>query len=374
MGFQRQGGEAKVSHDDREGLDQQGWRRPGPGRSSQEEQDGAMRQMQEEHENLVGAADAGTTTTAAATDAKTAATTAGTTLTTTTKAAQSTKAASASNEVTKALIIAKPNDKSVAWIKQEFSDWNSIIYNVSASIPVDSPRQKSTSKQTTVTTEMPLRGGAAMAFLTYVTENYDSLADIMLFVSTIPFAEAKKNGWVGEEKDSKADLSELAPTLHSMNTSYIKARGYTSLRCDPDPGCTKETTIQPLGANFYAQPWHHEIPMAWRALFPAAEAVPADISAPAGAQFAVSAAQVHRRGRSEYAAMRTWLRETRMDEGPLQRVMSALWHVVFARPAVDCPDQAQCVCEFYGRCTAADEKAAAATDGKAVNDDGKVDG
>lgn len=336
--------------------------------------DGLMRQvMKEEHEDLLRASNIDTAPAPTAAPAKqkdvAADTTSApdTTLVTSTRTSKPTKAVApvaiaADNSLSKAIVLAKPNDKSAAWIKEEFSDWNAIIYNISSTAT------------RIVGSTVPLRGGSALAFLTHIIEHYNELPDIILFISTIPLEDTQiKNSWLAEEKDYKAQLTELAPTLHTMNTSYIQANGYTSLRCDPDPGCTENTVIKPLDTFFWGQPWHHDVATAYRTLFPTEPKVPAEISSPAaGAQFAVSKAQIYSRSRAEYTEMRTFVQETRMDEGTLQRVMSALWHVVFSKPPVNCPDQDQCLCEFWGRCDAADDAAAAATDGNAVGTDGRV--
>lgn len=77
---------------------------------------------------------------------------------------------------------------------------------------------------------------------------------------------------------------------------------------------------------------------------------PGEIGAPCCAQFAVSKTQVLKRKKEEYERYRQWILDTELSDAKSGRTMEYLWHVIFGKEAVFCPDPDLCYCEVYGRC------------------------
>lgn len=74
------------------------------------------------------------------------------------------------------------------------------------------------------------------------------------------------------------------------------------------------------------------------------------ISVACCAQFAVSREQIYKRPLNDYIKIRQWVMDTEKDDAKSGRVMEYLWHIIFGKEAVHCPDQDTCYCKVYGRC------------------------
>lgn len=77
------------------------------------------------------------------------------------------------------------------------------------------------------------------------------------------------------------------------------------------------------------------------------EEVPIEVGTPCCAQFAVSKQQVLLRPLNDYVRYRQWLLDTDLEDSISGRVFEYLWHVIFGRSAVYCPDVAQCYRDVY---------------------------
>lgn len=137
-------------------------------------------------------------------------------------------------------------------------------------------------------------------------------------------------------------------TLRTLRIAYVQAQGFVNLRCNPDPGCPAEIVLdrQPPDAEHITEKY---MPDAWRVLFPNVTA-PAVLATACCAQIAVSREQVLKRPLSDYRRYRQWILDTELSDEFAGRVMEYLWHVIFGRDPVFCPDLEMCYCNVYGRC------------------------
>jgi hypothetical protein len=88
-------------------------------------------------------------------------------------------------------------------------------------------------------------------------------------------------------------------------------------------------------------------------LFPdraAAGDIPSVVAASCCAQFAITAAKLREKPRSEYERLRDWLINTPLKDDISGRVMEYSWHMFFGRPDVHCPDAKTCYCDVFGLC------------------------
>lgn len=93
------------------------------------------------------------------------------------------------------------------------------------------------------------------------------------------------------------------------------------------------------------------MPSAWRALMGEDVPLPDTIAVACCAQFAVSRERVLERPLADYERYLRWVVETELEDEVSGRVMEYLWHVIFGRRAVFCPEISGCYCKVYGRCS-----------------------
>ncbi|KAI9733244.1 MAG: hypothetical protein M1834_003328 [Cirrosporium novae-zelandiae] len=227
----------------------------------------------------------------------------------------------------KVIVMAKMEDEDTSWVEDYLGDWQRAIYTVnpSANTPAD----------TLVT---PLnKGHEAMAYLTYVIDNYDKLA------STIVFLHSHRSGFLTAwHVDSP--MHDNVWAMQHLQLDFVQENGYVNLRCNWNPGCTKAQR-----KNNKHITWD-----VWQELFtntstpPAAAAadsdsetgekkamyMPTEVGAACCAQFAVSKKQVQQRPKDDYIQFRRWVIETKKDDAHSGRVMEYIWHVIFGKNAV----------------------------------------
>ncbi|KAI1037335.1 hypothetical protein LB503_008858 [Fusarium chuoi] len=133
--------------------------------------------------------------------------------------------------------------------------------------------------------------------------------------------EWKKNIYVVD--DNKAKLTV------PMNKGREAMVGYANLRCVWVLGCPAE--IRPIKDEAPAkegEPIHarHVYKAAFQELFPSLE-IPEEVGVTCCSQFAVRRETIHLRPRAEYVRF-----------------------LIFGKPAVSCPNAADCYCQNYGMC------------------------
>lgn len=197
-------------------------------------------------------------------------------------------------------------------------------------------------------------------YLHHITANYNNLSDYTVFL------HGHAQAW--------HQIEPAAWKTHALNITALEDRGYISLRCALEMGCTKpdpkdpedDTTDTYLGRL-------HEPPSFWplrrrvgNLLKPLWKELlqpygfgdyPDEIAAPCCAQFAVSKAAIRAQPLEFWQGLMRPLKE---DEGLWKDKLGArwnlehsgnvyeyLWHVVFGRPAVDCGSEDTCRMEFF---------------------------
>ncbi|KAL8934068.1 MAG: hypothetical protein Q9216_006087 [Gyalolechia sp. 2 TL-2023] len=164
------------------------------------------------------------------------------------------------------------------------------------------------------------KGHEAMAYLTYIIDNYDSLP------STIAFLHPHNSGFLSAWHTG-TPLHSNAEALNFLNASTVQKNGYVNLRCNSNPGCIEEH----LKNKFVTAD-------VWREIFQgtttANQEVPSRVGAACCAQFAVSRNRVLERPLSDYEKLRQWIIETDKTDRISGRIFEYLWHIIFGMQPV----------------------------------------
>lgn len=177
------------------------------------------------------------------------------------------------------------------------------------------------------------KGHEAMAYLTYLIDNYDTLP------STIAFLHSHRKGFL-KAWHTDAPLHDNVYAMRHLQLDFVQQNGYVNLRCRWNPGC------------LHSQRQHgHVTPELWQNIFANTSTPPSDLNAQTGpqtngfpmppmigvaccGQFSVSSQQVHKRPREDYIIIRNWLIKTELNDAKSGRVLEYLWHIIFAADAV----------------------------------------
>jgi hypothetical protein len=148
------------------------------------------------------------------------------------------------------------------------------------------------------------------------------------------------------------DPLDLRSTIPKLQIPFIQTSGYASLHCPTHKSRTtcNNKVLEPVKPSYELRTLEAKIPDVWREWFGNRTEVPDRIATVLGAQFAVSRAQVQNRGVEEYLKIWTWLNKTIMDDDSSGLVLEYMWHIVFGKEAIFCPERERCQCELYGRC------------------------
>jgi hypothetical protein len=180
------------------------------------------------------------------------------------------------------------------------------------------------------------KGHEAMAYLTYIIDNYNNLP------STIAFLHAHRSGFL-MAWHVDAPLHDNVIAMRNLQLPFIQRNGYVNLRCNWNPGCKGEhrfnkhvtdqiwwdvfegTSTPPLNTSSH-----------WEVEYGGQKYVrkPDEIGAACCAQFAVSRDQVQKRPLNDYVKIRQWILDTELNDASSGRVMEFLWHVIFGMEGV----------------------------------------
>lgn len=182
-----------------------------------------------------------------------------------------------------------------------------------------------------------------MAYLTFIIDHYDVLPNVIVFLH--PHLKGWPQAW-----HTDALGYNNVDSVRSLRLGYVVEHGFANMRCLHNPGCPNEM-----------QPWRKLPDRAaevaymdtWLHFFGGQKSdVPRKVGTPCCAQFAVSKRQVRERPRADYVKYRKWLLDTELDDNVSGRVFEYMWHIIFGRDSVYCPDLKECRCEQFGRCQA----------------------
>lgn len=184
------------------------------------------------------------------------------------------------------------------------------------------------------------KGREAMAYLTYLIDHYHVLPEINVFL------HAHRSGWP-EAWHTDAKEYDNVNSARDLRLDYVLRHGYANMRCIAIPGCPDE--IQPL-RNAPDRPHEVAFQEAYKYMFQVSGiSIPKVIGTPCCSQFAVSKSQVLKRPLSDYHRYRQWLLDTELPSDVSGRVLEYMWHIVFGKAPVWCPEPHECWCEQYGR-------------------------
>lgn len=223
------------------------------------------------------------------------------------------------------LVVASTTTDNTTWVSDRLRNWRAMIYNT------DDPDAPLT---------VPLnKGKETMVYLTYIIDNYHSLPDYAIFT------HANRFQWHNDDPD----YDGLA-VLRRLQLPHIHSQGYVNLRCVWVLGCPVE--IRPFDDEGDTDPYKKTASVykrAFQELMPGME-VPPQVGQSCCAQFAATRETILSRERSEYEGMREWIMATDLDDATSGRVFEYMWHIIFGKEAVHCPDANACYCKLFGLC------------------------
>ncbi|PWY62163.1 hypothetical protein BO83DRAFT_326599 [Aspergillus eucalypticola CBS 122712] len=239
----------------------------------------------------------------------------------------------------KVIVAAKLQDEQTEWIEQELPDWQRAIYIVN-------PLQEVAADAQQLTTPLN-KGHESMAYLTYLIDHYDRLP------STIAFIHSHRSGFL-RAWHVDAPLHDNVWSMRALQLDFVRQNGYVNLRCNLNPGCkaiyhhvTRDIFTEIFEGT--STPPLNGTDLALGSDKPAMQ-IPDTVAAACCAQFAVSREQVLQRPREDYIKIRQWIIHTPLDDAHSGRVMEYLWHIIFGKESVYCPDEEVCYCQVYGLC------------------------
>lgn len=238
----------------------------------------------------------------------------------------------------KIVVMGRMSAEDTDWVHTELPDWQTAIYTV------DLP--PNTTSPTGLRTRLN-KGKEGNPYLTYIIDHYPDFPDIIAFI------HAHRNGfplaWHTDQKNHDA-----VTMLHDLRLQHVLDQGYANLRCEAFPGCPNE--IQPwrdppiedkLPERLYPYVYSEMFQVPLHELRRKIETV----GTACCAQFAVSKAQILQRPKTDYVRFRDYLEATTFEDDVIGRVYEYMWHIMFGREAVHCPDARTCRCKVFGHCT-----------------------
>ncbi|KAF2801667.1 uncharacterized protein BDZ99DRAFT_402837, partial [Mytilinidion resinicola] len=227
----------------------------------------------------------------------------------------------------KILVVARLKWEDTNWVHENFPDWKTAVYTVN-----DQEAELHTSTN---------KGREANAYLTYIVDNYSQLPSIMVFL------HSHRNHDHGSRDVGDLNFDNVA-SVKALNIDFVHQTGYVNLRCIQSPGCPAEIQpFRPADELSDLRPQERAMVSAWNELFGNFD-VPKIIASPCCAQFSVSRDQVLKRSKDEYQRYLKWLLDTPLNDATSGRIFEYLWHIIFGREPVHCPDMNQCYQDLYG--------------------------
>ena len=246
-------------------------------------------------------------------------------------------------EFTKTLVMGRLAKDDIAWLDEEVQiPLNRSIY------VVDDPDIYDDSDPHHLNSIPLNKGHEGMVYLTYIIDHYASLPDVMLFFHPHRYT------W---HNNVLLDLDN-ARMIRQMSAAHITRVGYMPGRCHHDPGCPNWLHLDRPEAEWDLikkgeEPYFTS--QVWQELHPWTQHLPASISGPCCAQFAVSRDRVLAQPLSEYVRYRDWLLHTDLEDEVSGRIMEYSWQYIWTGEAEYCPSQHVCYCDGYGVCFGTDK-------------------
>ncbi|KAL9097085.1 MAG: hypothetical protein Q9163_006385 [Psora crenata] len=211
----------------------------------------------------------------------------------------------------KVVVMARLEKDDTNWVAEKLSDWQAALYTVDPS-PSSHPQLTTPSN----------KGHEAMAYLTYIIDNYGALPSILAFL------HSHLSAW-----HTDTPLHSNVDALRMLKLEYVEQNGYVNLRCNHNPGCLEAHThnahVTPAVYEEVFRGTSTEFNRTGHRVQP-----PDRVGASCCAQFAVSRDQVLKRPLGDYERFREWILHTKETDAKSGRVMEFLWHVIFGRDPV----------------------------------------
>ncbi|OOF96765.1 hypothetical protein ASPCADRAFT_46340 [Aspergillus carbonarius ITEM 5010] len=211
------------------------------------------------------------------------------------------------------------------WLRYELPDWRHAIYTRDdRRHPLSIPKNK---------------GKASTVYLQYIIDHYNHLPATIVFLHN-----HRKPGHTEFH-----DYGNVA-AVNLLRRDFVQKNGFANLRCTTGSTTDAECgdVVRPVPREgIELTPVEREFPVVWERFFNNTN-VPEVMATPYCGQFAVSREQVRKRSREEYIRYQQWVMESRLSDEEIEQLMGSLWHVIFGKEAVYCPDTAQCFQDVYG--------------------------
>lgn len=236
------------------------------------------------------------------------------------------------------LVMGRLGKEDISWVDRELPGLLTKIYTVD-----DIPSINGSSSGGDDSYVPANKGHEAMVYLTYIIDHYTSLPDVVLFFH--PHQHAWHNNIL-------LDV-DTAKTIKLMSSAHVTRQGYFNSRCHLDPGCPNWLHVdrpqwrwdlkhKPEEPKLTSELFHD--------LHGADVPIPAAISQPCCAQFAVSRDRILQRPRDFYVRYRDWILRTELDDKDSGRVLEYSWQYIFTGNFEFCPNMHHCYCDGYGIC------------------------
>ncbi|KPI39503.1 uncharacterized protein AB675_5197 [Cyphellophora attinorum] len=233
--------------------------------------------------------------------------------------------------------VQKSNESKCDWILDELPEWEPVVYVTDRS-PSEAPTYPSsriTPKHISVN-----QGREAAVYLTYILDNYYNLPDYMIFIH-------------GKRYQIHNDdpMFDSVPTIANLKLDFVKENGYTNLKCNlvfcPNPWVKPEL-------NHTDGPWETTslYARAWKEFWPDTP-LPEGVTGPDAAQFAITREAILQNSWAEYDRMRRWAWRYEphiLTSENTGLVFEYMWHIMFGKEPMYCPDTKECYCKKWGMC------------------------
>lgn len=181
------------------------------------------------------------------------------------------------------------------------------------------------------------QGHEAMAYLTFIIDNYEKLPLFTLFL------HGHDRSW--NQHEHTYDI------VNALNLSDVATNSYASVRCNVQYACHPDKRLNVVDGSIK----HGDkasikdaarMPAFWKLIFPNGPAPPLRLAAAKGAQFAVTREAIRARPLKFWHALR---RPIERDLNDYKKILPSanshdlgllyehVWHVIFGKPALDCP-------------------------------------
>ncbi|KAH7389567.1 hypothetical protein DE146DRAFT_619828 [Phaeosphaeria sp. MPI-PUGE-AT-0046c] len=237
------------------------------------------------------------------------------------------KEASDSTPAERLIVKIKLEDEDTTWLRQHEPVWQHDLVEIKSMYPHAHPEA-----------HRPDKGRITDAYLRWIIVNYNNLPETLVF---LPPADTYSR-----------DSTDVRDTLAHLQIPFIQQSGFANLRCPTRKSRTtcNDKVLDPFFPPQELRTLEAKIPKVWEELFGKGVMVPSQIATVLGAEFVVSKEQVQKRSVATYLKYWTWLNRTIMDDDSSGLLFEYIWHIVFGKDAIFCPELARCECDLYDRC------------------------